>query len=93
MEGEGRGKENETKKQVVEEEEEKKKRNGSEAGDNNQLAAKLIEEDDLFSCKVYCEEKAMLEWQVIFTIVKNTEALQQVIISLCLENNYYYFST
>ena len=88
---EGQGREKQTKEQV--EEEEKKKRNGSKAGKNDQAAAKLTEEDDLFSCKVYYEEKAMLQWQVIFTVVKNTEALQQVIISYYLQNKYNYFST
>ena len=33
-------------------------------------------------CKVYYEEKALLEWQVMFTVVKNLDALQQVIILL-----------
>ena len=56
------------------------------------VAAKLTEEADLCSCKVYFEEKAMLEWQVMFTVVKNLDALQQVIISYCLFTKFYYFS-
>ena len=31
-----------------------------------------------FFCKVYYEEKDMLEWQVMFTVVKNLNTLQQV---------------
>ena len=35
--------------------------------------------DISFFCKVYYEEKAMLEWEVMFTVVKNLDALHQVI--------------
>ena len=37
-----------------------------------------------FFCKVYYEEKDMLEWEVMFTVVKNLNALHQVIISYCI---------
>ena len=40
-----------------------------------------IKADISFFCKVYYEEKDMLEWQVMFTVVKNLDALQQVITS------------
>ena len=40
--------------------------------------------DISFFCKVYYEEKAMLEWEVMFTVVKNLNALQRVITSYCI---------
>ena len=41
--------------------------------------------DKVGICKVYYEEKAILEWQVMFTVVKNLDALQQVIISYFID--------
>ena len=37
-----------------------------------------------FYLKVYYEEKAMCEWTFMFTVVKNLEALQQVILTYCI---------
>ena len=37
-----------------------------------------------FFCKVYYEEKAKFEWEVMFTVVKNLDALHQVITSYCI---------
>ena len=39
--------------------------------------------DISFFYKDYYEEKATLEWQIMFTVVKNLDALQQVI-SYCI---------
>ena len=58
--------------------------------DNNILSLTITEcvysptakpADKVGICKVYYEVKANLEWQVMFTVVKNLDALQQVIIS------------
>ena len=90
IEGEVGGEESKRDQQV----EAKERRIGSENREHNGTAAKLTKEGDLCSFKVYIEEKATLEWQVMFTVVKNIEALQQVIISNCLFiKYYYYFST
>ena len=32
-----------------------------------------------YFCKVFYEEKANLQWQVMFTVVKNVEALREVL--------------
>ena len=47
-------------------------------------AGKPGEKAHTYFCKVYYEEKAMLEWQVMFVVVKNLHALQEVIISCYL---------
>ena len=48
------------------------------------LAATKLSEKTviLYYCKVYYEENAILEykWQIMFTVVKHLNALQQVII-------------
>ena len=49
---------------------------------NNELL--VINSSLQYFCKVYYEEKAMLEWQVMFVVVKNLDALQQAIISYCI---------
>ena len=36
--------------------------------------------DILYYCKMYYEEKAVLEWKIMFTVVKHLDALQQVTI-------------
>ena len=36
--------------------------------------------DILYHCKVYNEEKDVLEWEIMFTVVKHLDALHQVII-------------
>ena len=47
-------------------------------------AGELTKKAHTYFCKVYYEEKAMLEWQVMFVFVKNLDALQQAIISYCI---------
>ena len=84
------GHRSEREKEIKERDEEGRRVN--EDQEHNGTAAKLTEEDDLCSCKVYYEEKATLEWEVMFTVVKNTKALQQVLISYCLFSMYYYIS-
>ena len=41
-------------------------------------AAKSVENIRYF-CKVYYEEKAKLQWQVMFTVVKDLNALREVL--------------